>query len=320
MTVLQHAKRAALPISRTQISKRFLQLPSSCRSFHATPPAQFYDTAVGAAQSVFEGLHTVTGLPWAYTIPLTALLIRTTFILPISIYQRRVNQKQVALSPLVQSWAHQLRKETMMEVGHLGPLAAQRSLGKKMRSKRREIYKRWRCQFWKNNLQFIQLPIWLTAIEAMRKMSGKEQGLLGMIFGTSTEDREMALAALQSGKELSFTTEGALWFPDLSVADPMLILPFMLSATMFANLYNGAGKNPSVMQRRITNTLKIVALAIGPLTLQVPSAMLLYWISSSSFALIQALVLERLLPIKAPVVPCKPRNLMTLPGEQREKV
>lgn len=161
---------------------------------------------------------------------------------------------------------------------------------------------------WKNNLSFLQFPVWLTAVEAVRKMCGKEVGLLGLMFGTAGETKEIQEAMRANGMELSLANEGALWFPDLLVPDPMLVLPFMLSGMMFLNLANTSAKNPSVAQRRLMNTLKIVALAIGPLTLHIPSAMLVYWISSSSFALGQALILERLMPVKPPVTPCKPRN------------
>jgi inner membrane protein COX18 len=228
----------------------------------------------------------------------------------------------MALMPLISSWTHQLRKETMAEVGHLGPAVAQRTLVKKMRKKRKEIYERWDCGMWKSYISWLQLPIWLTAIEAIRRMCGKEVGLLGMIFGTSGEGKDIpeALATSGVGKELSFATEGALWFPDLLVPDPLLILPFMLSGVMFLNLANTSGaKNPSVGQRRLLNALKIVALAIGPLTLHVPSAMLVYWISSSSFALAQALVLDKLMPVKPPVVPCKPRHRVANPGDMLQR-
>jgi inner membrane protein COX18 len=208
----------------------------------------------------------------------------------------------------------------MKEVGHLGPVVAERTLIKKMRKKRSEIYTRWDCGLWKSYLSFVQLPVWLVAIEAVRKMCGKEVGLLGMIFGSSAEGKDMpealAGATLGSGKEISLATEGGLWFPDLLVPDPCLVLPFMLSGVIFANLFNSTTKTPSVGQRRLMNSMKMVALAIGPLTLQMPSAMLVYWISSSSFALGQALLLEKLMPVKPPVIPCKPRRRISSAGAQ----
>jgi len=231
-------------------------------------------------------------------------------------------RKQAALNPLVLSWQHQLKKETVREVGHAGPKAAQRVLLKKTIAKRNEIYKRWGCGRWKVYAPMVQLPIWLLAIETIRKMCGTRSGILGMIFGSAEQGKDIPEALDTSGvlKEMSFATEGIFWFPDLLVPDPMLILPFMLSGTILLNLSSsGLGKTPERVQgafrRRLQNSLKIVALAIGPLTLQIPSGMLVYWISSSFFAYAQAMVLEKLMPIKS-VQPCKPKNRIRQPEDE----
>jgi len=52
--------------------------------------------------------------------------------------------------------------------------------------------------------------------------------------------------------------------------------------------------------------MKLFALAIGPMTLQIPSAMLLYWISSSGMAFVQGVLLDIFSPIGNPVAPCVP--------------
>ena len=294
------------------ISSLFLQLPPTYRSFHASPRPQFLqaglEIGVTSAHTLFEGLHSYTGLPWAYTLPLAALAIRTTFILPLSIYSRRMAQKQVALSPILQSWQHVLKKETMREVGHLGPVVAHEKLMWKVREKRSEIYKRWGCPLWKNFLPLIQLPIWLTVIETVRAMCGTGMGLLGSIIWSDEGG-----AATWIAKEMSFATEGALWFSNLMAPDPQLLLPFMLSGAIFLNLWGTTGSNQAAWQRRLSNSLKIVALAIGPLTLHVPSAMLVYWISSSLLAWMQARVLDVVMPIKKQVEPCNPKKRLSFP-------
>ena len=118
--------------------------------------------------------------------------------------------------------------------------------------------------------------------------------------------------------EPSMATEGILWFTDLTVPDPMLALPFMLSASMFLNIYS---KERSIdvpyLQRskgaqRWTRVLGTVALAAGPLTLQMPSAMLVYWVSSSLMGYGQFIFLDRFMPLKLPPKPCK-TNIDALP-------
>lgn len=295
--------------ARTNISSAFLQLPPSCRAFHASPRPQFFEATVTSAHAIFEGLHTVTGLPWAYTIPLAALTIRTVFILPISIYTRRNMQKQVALQPLMESWNHQLKKEAMKEVGHLGPAATQSALIRKVRKKRSEIYGRWGCQLSKNFLPLLQLPIFLVAIEALRMMCGTHEGLFGLVM-SSISGTETTLAA-SALFEPGFATGGALWFPDLTASDPELRLPFMLSATVLWSVLSGRAANPTIWQKRFTRSLGLVALVLGPLTFQVPSAMLVYWISSSLLAHGQGYMLAKLMPITS-FKTCKPKRALRI--------
>ena len=120
---------------------------------------------------------------------------------------------------------------------------------------------------------------------------------------------------LESGISIepSFATEGALWFPNLLVADPQMILPFMLSGVILLNLTKSTGTG--VWQKRLMRSLGVVGLAMGPLTLHFPSALLIYWISSTMLAYVQTAVLDKMMPIKQPVVPCKPRRNIGLPVE-----
>lgn len=284
----------------------FFQLPASYRSFHASPRPQFIETSVATAHTLLETLHSSTGLPWVYTIPLASLAIRASIILPLSIYARRVTQKQASLAPLIQSWQQVLHHETMKEAAHMGPQIVQRKMLWRIRQKRSELYKRWGCPVWKTMLPLVQLPVWLTAIEAVRAMCGAQSGLLGMVL-RSDNDADAISAGIV--KEASFATEGALWFPDLLVPDPQLILPFMLSGAVLLNLSSvKSGPNQALWQKRVKRSMKVVALALGPLTLQLPSAMLIYWISSSLLALIQAKVLDWAMPLPTPVKPCDPKK------------
>ena len=315
-TVLLRPKRTFTPSTSLNLSPIFLQLPASYRAFHASPRPQFLDAGVATAHTLLDTLHASTGLPWVYTLPLAALTLRTTLILPLSIYSRRVIQKQASLSPLVQSWQHVLRAEVMAETAGMGPQVAQQKLLWRMRQKRSEIYARWGCQTWKTMLPLAQLPIWLTAIEAVRAMCGTRAGLLGMIL----RSENAATAGVPTAPSLA--TEGILWFPDLLVPDPQLVLPFLLSGAVFLNLTHarsGVG-NQSVWQKRLHRSLMIVALALGPLTLQVPSAMLVYWISSSLLALLQAMILDRAMPMPPAIKPCDPmKRLKDITAGGREE-
>jgi inner membrane protein COX18 len=239
----------------------------------------------------------------------------------------------------------------MSAKGHLGPAAVDRVVNEGIRGKRRELYRRWGCEGWKNWAAVAQLPVWLLVVETVRGMCGTHKGLLGLIFTTSEGEgaaagtaasadagaaagsvpevletvmsvdvappvttSEDALAAVPWARfEPSMATEGMLWFPDLTAPDPLLALPFMLSATLFLNIYSRAGNSGvayidmSPSAKRWTRALGVGALAIGPLMLQMPSGVLLYWVSSSMMGYVQGVLIEKYMPLTKPVKPCKKR-------------
>lgn len=289
-----------------RISARFLQLPANLRSraFHASPRSRFIEESVTLSQTLIQTLHSTTGLPWAYTLPLFAVAVRTTLFLPLAIYVRRVTQRQISLQPIIQSWTHTLRKETIQEVGHLGPQVSHQKLLVKMRNKRIEIYKRWGCQNWKNFTPVIQVPVFVCIMQSIRHMCGYG----GMILST-----DPATGDSISLIEPSLALEGALWFPNLMLADPYLVLPFVLSGTMLLNVLSNRfrtdrAETRSKFQTRLERVLGTVALAVGPVMLQAPTALLVYWIGSSLAALGQNFILDVVMPVQKPVAACKPKR------------
>ena len=93
--------------------------------------------------------------------------------------------------------------------------------------------------------------MFLVMIESIRGLVGAREGILRLAFGNDSAlikvpesvsaagDRvENAVVGLVNKLPIdpALTTEGMLWFQDLTAPDPQLILPFMLSATIFANM------------------------------------------------------------------------------------
>lgn len=208
----------------------------------------------------------------------------------------------------------------MKEVGHLGPDVAQKTLLQKHRRKRVELYRRNGCHVSKTWLPIFQLPVFLAAVEALRMMAGTHQGLLGLIAETfSSEDTTAAEIEDSRSQwyEPDLVTGGALWFKDLTVADPEMRLPFMLSASMLLSLTGG--QKQSIWGKRITRALATVAVIAGPMLLHMPSGVLVYWISSMLMAYGQNLALERFMPTKKQVVPCKPRQPLRIGRAMMDK-
>lgn len=127
--------------------------------------------------------------------------------------------------------------------------------------------------------------------------------------------------------EPSFATGGALWFPDLLAPDPYHILPFAVSGLLLmhlvpeteAELRNLFGMRPPAGARSniviaggrsrgslaLRRALMVMALAIGPVTMDMPVALHLYWASSVGCSLVVTKSVRRLLPIqRVPVKPC----------------
>ncbi|KAL8842800.1 MAG: hypothetical protein Q9205_007877 [Flavoplaca limonia] len=232
-----------------------------------------------------------------------------------------------------------------------GPKETHRLLSKMLMRKSNEIYARTGTQRWKSFFPYLQFPIWLTAIETLRRMSGAQEGLVGLLqksvtwgepddplfdrkptksmsFGEQAFEEENLQAAPDHADGLpselleppvvpiepSFATEGALWFPDLLAPDPQLILPFVLSISLLANITHveqtarKLNTKQTAFRRRLGNAFKIVALAVGPLTLSMPSAIHVYWISSSVFALAYNALMSWYWPLVVGVKPCKERR------------
>ncbi|KAL8785364.1 MAG: hypothetical protein Q9213_003429 [Squamulea squamosa] len=304
--------------------------------------------------ALITGLHTVTGLPWAATLPLTALLVRFGLVAPLSSYAHSVSQKRQKHYPVINAWRYIYQNKVMENERKekKGPKECQRLLRNMLMKKSNEIYTRTGTQRWKSFLPYLQFPIWLTVIETIRRMSGAQEGLVGLLqksvtwgepedplfdrkdsksmtFGEQAfeaDDSQVSPAHVDSMPseglqppvvpiEPTLATEGTLWFPDLLVPDPHLYLPFILSLTLFANITHvertarKLGTKPTAFRRRLGNAFKIVALAVGPLTLSMPSAIHLYWISSSVFALGYNALMNWYSPLVIGVRPCKERRL-----------
>jgi inner membrane protein COX18 len=165
---------------------------------------------------------------------------------------------------------------------------------KLLKATRKQMYKSWKIKPWAKYTPITLLPMWLSMIEALRRMSG-----FPSLFGSEN--------TISAPLEPSLATEGALWFPDLLVADPYYVLPVMLSATIYVNLISGwkattreelaAMENRQRRQAKTFNALRRVlqcaALASGPIAMYsgAPAGVLIYWISSTAIATMQRRIL-----------------------------
>lgn len=167
----------------------------------------------------------------------------------------------------------------------------------------RRVIKQNQAQWLITMISFIKVPIWFTMMETIRRMTGTADGMASLFAKSLTALKGKQNPGPGTTDELiptepSLATEGMLWFEDLMVPDPSLILPFALYGVMFLFYSSARGTSSSFLtlipglnierRRQIVywtllknRIFKFGALAVVPATLLFPSAMLLYWISSS---------------------------------------
>ncbi|KAK3321409.1 hypothetical protein B0T19DRAFT_403951 [Cercophora scortea] len=325
------------------------------------------ETTLATTQHLFTELHHITHTPWYLTIPLIALSINLVARLPLTIYSRRVAQRRAELTPLLQAWNTRHQKDVSKLPPHLAPStpeARTKEVVARFNKTSRRLFRAWGVPRWKDYASFAVFPVWLVGIESIRRLSGGPRGLLGhVLFGAAAgakakEDGsqvplllegegggaadglvEAAPAAggldalptasttLSLGGDPSLATGGCLWFPDLTVPDPVHALPFILSAMLVVNLLprTGAGlraffgvepragaaaPKTTVAQGkgvlRLRRSLFVVALMVGPATMGLPAALHLYWISSSAITFMMTEAVARFMPLpKSTIRPCK---------------
>ena len=280
---------------------------SSIRYFHASPRRQFVDECLIQTHALLCGLHNITGLPWAASIPLTAFLIQGVVLLPLDMYGLALFKKAELLRPKLDELRPTIEKEVAR--AHMGrsALEKQRIVEMAVDYHLRIMAKQRGVQRWKSYLIFIRVPIWLVVMETLRRSAGVEDGILGLI-GKSLTGRQCVIPDVPIVDvipvEHAFKYEGMLWFPDLLLPDPALILPFLLSGVLFFSRGTISFANPirphspSSWGRniRIQRASMMLALAAGPATLQFPTAMLLYACSYGTCSVIVKYTMRWLKP------------------------
>jgi inner membrane protein COX18 len=226
----------------------------------------------------------------------------------------------------------QVLDKYMQHGGFSNPNQAKRVITKAIKHETKLLDKRWHCGVWQHvAFSVSQFPVFLLMAETVRRMAATKDGLLMMTLrgtGLAGGNTETA-AAYVNGQwvadlaanpwfEPSLATEGMLWFPNLLVPDPTGFLPFILSAVMFTNIYVsksstvGSFENASSFARNFRKFMLGICLIIGPLCQYLPSGLILYWVSSTSSAMLWNAWLDRKYPVAPGFGPCK-RKLVQLP-------
>lgn len=272
--------------------------PHSARGFHATAPHPFLDECLVQTHTMINGLHDITGLSWAASIPLTGLVVAVVIRFPISLYVTSILRRQSEQVPQLLKYRDALQNEIMQE--NVGKDARYKDdlVEKTFKTHCNQVWKEKGIQHWKTSISIVKFPVWFAIMDCLRRMTGTHEGFPSLI-GRSVTGRgglDQTLNDTVLHLEPNLAIEGALWFQNLILPDPSLIVPFLVSCSMFACSYSGLGVHrllplvedsteeffatarANIWLNRMRN---IVTLAIAPATLQFPSALLLFWISNN---------------------------------------
>ena len=275
------------------------------RKFSASTRRPFIDECLLGTHSLISGIHSMTGLPWAATIPLIAFLVRICIISPLSLYSSRMYAKSVKMCPRLIETRTAIEKSVEQQHGNKSHQERQNIVRIEFRRARKRLLKENGIQPRRTWIIGIKVPIWFAMMETIRRMTGTEDGMLSLISKPSAafggkENPGPCITDEVIPIEPSLATEGMLWFDNLMIPDSTMILPFALSGLVYAMYAFPAGTHqarelPLATQEHADKVrsfnqqrrkyLKLGALAIGPATLMFPSAMLLYWVSGTLAAL-----------------------------------
>uniref|UniRef100_A0A8C2SU16 OXA1L mitochondrial inner membrane protein n=1 Tax=Coturnix japonica TaxID=93934 RepID=A0A8C2SU16_COTJA len=230
-------------------------------------------TPVGLIQNLLQFLHLDVGLPWWGAIAAGTLCVR------------------VALLPLLLK-AQREAARTAPHLPHIQRLAQRLQDAKRGADPQQAPYNRscWRIKQ-KHNVNplrgflvpIVQTPIFISFFLALQQMAA------------------LPVPGFQHG--------GAGWINDLSCPDPTYALPLLSSATMWMVLEAGVESGVSSPQAgAVRVVLRLLPLLFLPMTIHFPAAIFVYWLTSNSFSLLQALLLRVPVVRSALRIPALPHN------------
>lgn len=137
-------------------------------------------------------------------------------------------------------------------------------------------------------------------------------------FGATSAEATSTADTVYRAIEPTLANEGALWFPDLLAGDTTGILPFLLTITILTNVNSGLrsqsameiSRLPKIEMYRafflgpgLKSVLSVLAISAGLSSYvhQLPTALLLYWITSTNVATLQTKFLDKFMFTRPPI-------------------
>lgn len=228
-------------------------------------------TLVGYAQETLLAIHNTTGMPWWLTIVFGTVLARSIVTFPLAIYQNKILAKVENISIELKDLAEELKYEAATAKKQFDLTDVQtRNLYKiSLKKQWTNLIIRDNCHPLKASLLiWFQIPLWISLSFSLRNL---------IYF-----------------QNYSMSTEGFGWITNLTDVDGLWILPIIFGITNLTIIEiqrHVRVKKPSRLQNGLTYFFRGFSIVMIPIAASVPSCVCLYWFTSSSFGLLQNLIL-----------------------------
>ncbi|KJZ80163.1 hypothetical protein HIM_00013 [Hirsutella minnesotensis 3608] len=302
------AIRASLAPARARPSLLQASFVDAIRGRRQLHLSSIGDGITWTAESL-SSIH-AAGVPWLVTIPLVAVGVNFTLRLPVQYYLRQLAFKRKELEPLVKAWVIRHRNETLFRDEFRAEARWRLRVARLTGLSQKRIYKSWGCQRWKSSLVLLSFAPLIVISESLRRLCGAPLGMITRHFGLGSSGPEAA-SSLSAWADRSLADGGVLWFVDLTAADPYMALPtictLLLAYQVKQNMSLAQMRNYlslDLTKKNLTVTARlqeslgrfILVTPLLPLLFSnLPSAIFVYWASSSALNLVNASILDRLL-------------------------
>ncbi len=206
--------------------------------------ADFFQRLFGPVVNILGEIllffHSTVGAPWWLSIAMLTIVVRSV-LFPLTVKQVKSMRAMQDLKPEMDRIRAQFKDNRQRQQEEIMNLYKERSV---------------------NPLGgclpiLVQMPIFIGIFYVIRKFGG--------------------VPGLQDPTQPTFHQGGILWFQDLSVADPTLILPILSAVTMLAAT-EITSKNVEPQQRWI---MRILPIGITFFLYTFPAGLFVYWITSN---------------------------------------
>ncbi|XP_075161087.1 cytochrome c oxidase assembly protein COX18, mitochondrial [Haematobia irritans] len=239
-------------------------------------------TPVSYMQQGLIEIHDFTGLSWWLSIVASTFLFRSVVTLPLTIYQHKITARIEKISLEMPAIVEELKKEAAMAMRKFKWTEQQTKL-----VYQRSIKKQWTNLIVRDNCHpaktFIvlwgQIPLWIFQSMALRNM-------INMLPDPTSLQAQIVVTEMTIG--------GFGWIPNLTMVDSSYILPVALGLLNLGiiEMQSMLRTRPSTrFQNIITNVFRGLSICMVPVACSVPSGLTVYWVASSTYGLVQNLVL-----------------------------